>query len=73
MRRYSSSPHAATIGPMVMGRRGPIRVASAPARAENSSIRIVTGMVASPASSGVKPETYCSCSTSRKPDAASAP
>ena len=39
-------------GPNVIGHRGPMRWPSAPARPENSSMRIVGGIVARPASSG---------------------
>ena len=42
-----------TSGPTVSGRRAPIRWASAPARAEKTSISSVTGSEAAPASIGV--------------------
>ena len=56
-----------------MGHRGPIRVPSAPACDENSSIRIVTGIVASPASSGEKPDDVLQLLHQQEPRAASAP
>ena len=40
-------------GPTVRGRRGPIRCAIAPERAEKASISRVTGSEAAPASIGV--------------------
>ncbi len=40
-------------GPTVSGIRGPIRCASAPARAEPTSISAVIGRVEAPASTGV--------------------
>ena len=39
-------------GPSVIGRRGPMRWASAPARDDPSSMIIVSGNVAEPAASG---------------------
>ena len=45
-------PAAITSGPTVSGIRGPIRCASAPERAENTSISAVTGSDAAPASIG---------------------
>jgi hypothetical protein len=60
----SSTPPAATSGPAVSSGRGPIRWASAPTRAENSSISAVTGSTAVPAGSGSNPATTCRCSTS---------
>ena len=48
----SSIPSAITSGPTVSGIRGPIRWARAPERAENSSIRSVTGSEAAPAAIG---------------------
>ena len=42
-------PAAATIGPIVIGRRGPMRCASRPIRAESSNITTVTGSNALPA------------------------
>ena len=47
MRVINSMPTAITAGPRVIGTRGPIRWASAPARAENASMIIVIGSVAS--------------------------
>ena len=44
-------PTATTRGPMVIGQRGPMRCASAPARADNSSMHAVIGSNAAPASS----------------------
>ena len=44
-------PTATTNGPMVIGQRGPMRCASAPARAENSSMHTVIGSNDAPASS----------------------
>ena len=41
--------------PAVIGQRGPIRWASAPAREESSSISRVTGSSAAPAAIGEKP------------------
>jgi hypothetical protein len=41
------------IGPTPIGRRGPIRDASAPNRPDSNSIRTVIGVVAAPASNGV--------------------
>ena len=73
MRRRSSSPAALISGPTVIGSRGPIRCASAPARAENTSMITVTGSSAVPAISGLNPATTCSCSTSRRNTTPSAP
>ena len=44
-------PTATTRGPIVIGQRGPMRSASAPARAENSSMQTVIGNSEAPASS----------------------
>ncbi len=44
-------PTATTNGPMVIGHRGPMRCASAPARAENSNMHMVIGSNDAPASS----------------------
>jgi hypothetical protein len=43
-------PAAATIGPTVIGHRGPIRVARRPIRAESNSMTTVIGSKALPAS-----------------------
>ena len=72
-RSISSRPAAETSGPTVMGSRGPIRPASAPARAENTSMTAVSGSSAVPAASGLKPATVCSCSTSIRNTTPSAP
>ena len=48
---------AAMIGPMVIGRRGPIRWARAPDRADSTSISPVTGSRAVPPASGLYPAT----------------
>ena len=48
----SSIPAAITSGPIVSGTAGPIRCASAPERAEKSSISAVTGSEAAPAAIG---------------------
>ena len=45
-------PTPAIIGPTVIGMRGPIRCASAPMRAENSSIIAVSGSSDAPAAMG---------------------
>ena len=56
-RRPASSVPAATIsGPTVIGSRGPIRVASAPARGESSVISAIVGSRAAPAGRGVVAE-----------------
>ena len=52
--RVSSSIAAATrSGPTVIGIRGPMRSARAPARDDSSSMASVIGTVAAPACSGV--------------------
>ena len=51
-RLSSARPAAMHRGPTVIGRRGPIRSASMPARADRRSMRPVTGSVASPACMG---------------------
>ncbi len=66
MRRYSSTPQAATSGPSDIGSRGPMRAARAPERAESTSMMPVTGSRAVPASNGEKPLTTCMLTTSRK-------
>ena len=50
MRVISRAPTATSSGPTVICRRGPIRAAIAPDRAESASIRIVIGKLAAPAS-----------------------
>ena len=50
MRTNSTSAAAASSGPTVMGRRGPIREASAPKRPDSTNIITVIGVVAAPAS-----------------------
>ena len=62
-RSRSSSPHAATSGPTVIGIRGPIRPARRPTRAENSNMITVSGSSVVPAATGLNPATICSCST----------
>ncbi len=64
-RLSTSNPAPASSGPTVSCSRGPIRVASAPERADSDSIRMVTGNSASPASNGEYPSTVWSWSTSR--------
>ena len=73
IRGSSSRPAAAINGPMVIGSRGPIRPASAPARAENASMITVNGSSAVPAATGLKPATVCNCSTSSRNTTPSAP
>ena len=51
MRVNSSSPTAMTIGPIVIGRRAPMRCASAPDRGESKNISNVIGTSDAPASS----------------------
>ena len=65
-RSSRSRPAALTSGPTVIGSRGPMRPASAPARAENSSMITVIGSSAAPAAMGANPATVCSCSTSSR-------
>ena len=72
-RSISSSPPPTTSGPTVIGSRGPMRPASAPARAENTSMIAVSGSSAVPAASGLNPATVCSCSTSIRNTTPSAP
>ena len=48
-------------GPTVIGMRGPILCASAPARAENASMTSVMGRVDTPAASADHPAPSCSC------------
>ncbi len=50
-RARRATPAPATMGPIVMGRRGPIRWESAPIRAENRSMNRVIGSSDAPASS----------------------
>ena len=52
IRVINSSPMATTHGPTVIGKRGPIRCARAPARAENSNMMMVSGNSDAPASNG---------------------
>jgi len=52
MRVIISIPSAMTSGPMVSGIFAPTRWAKAPERAENRSIRTVTGSDAAPAAIG---------------------
>ncbi|CAM5702478.1 hypothetical protein KAURM247S_01834 [Kitasatospora aureofaciens] len=66
MRSISNTPAAHSSGPTVSGTRGPIRLPSRPARADRVSISSVIGTRAKPETSGEKPETICSCTTSRK-------
>ena len=51
MRAINATPTAAMSGPTVMGIRGPVRCASAPAHGEPISMMIVMGSVARPAAS----------------------
>ncbi len=62
----SARPVPATMGPTVMGRRGPMRWARRPALADRVSIRIVTGSRAAPASIGENPTAFCRTTGSRK-------
>jgi hypothetical protein len=55
-----------TTSPAVIGIRGPIFWASAPARADSSSINSVTGTIDVPAAIGEYPATTCSVTTNRK-------
>ena len=55
MRASRSSPPAQTSGPTVIGSRGPMRSASAPARAERSSISAVTGQERGPRGERLEP------------------
>ena len=50
MRVISRVPTATSNGPTVICRRGPMRAASAPDRADSASMRIVMGKLAAPAS-----------------------
>ena len=50
-------------GPTVICARGPMRCASAPDRDDSSTIMIVSGTSADPASSAEYPSDFCSCST----------
>ena len=52
IRRSSTMPAPTTTGPTDICRRGPIRVARAPERAEKASMRAVRGRSELPASSG---------------------
>ena len=65
-RPRSAMPTATISGPMVIGMRGPMRCASAPARAESSSMQAVIGNSDAPASSAEYPRSVCRCTTSRK-------
>src|SRR5215467_1336743 len=66
MRVISTIPIETTTSPAVIGIRGPIFWASAPARADSSSIRSVTGTSDAPAAIGEYPATTCSVTTNRK-------
>jgi hypothetical protein len=66
IRPISTIPAAATSSPAAIGRLGPIRWASAPAREDSSSISTVSGSRAVPAATAEKPETTCRFSTNRK-------
>ncbi|PBC71282.1 hypothetical protein BX265_5879 [Streptomyces sp. TLI_235] len=66
IRSISSTPAAQIIGPRKSGSRGPIARPSRPARLENASISTVIGTRATPATSGVKPDTTCSCTVSSR-------
>lgn len=66
IRDISSRAPAQSRMPAVIGSRGPNRLASSPARDDSSSIRIVTGIIEVPASSGEKPADTCSWTTRRK-------
>jgi hypothetical protein len=65
-------PVPATIGPTVIGIRGPMRVASRPARADPNSMMTVIGSNAAPDAIGEKPTTVCSWIGSRKKEPARA-
>ena len=60
------------IGPRLIGMRGPMRVASRPARAEPNSMMIVIGSSAAPEAIGEKSTTVCSWIGRRKNAPASA-
>ncbi len=68
-----STPTAHSSGPIVIGRRGPIRLESAASREDRSSRKIVIGRLASPDTSGLKPVVTCSWMTRKKSTDASAP
>ena len=65
-------PPAITIGPNVIGIRGPIRVPSAPPLDASSSMQSVIGNVARPAARAPYPPTVWSCSTRKNRIAPSA-
>ena len=54
-RANNATPTPATIGPTVICRRGPMRCASAPLRAENRNMSTVIGSSDAPAASGEYP------------------
>src|SRR5262249_1709855 len=66
IRENSSMPSATIIGPMVIGMRGPMRCASAPARSENNSVITVTGNSDAPAAIGEWPSATWSSNTTSK-------
>ena len=73
MRVSRSIAAATTSGPTVIGMRGPMRSARAPARADSRSIASVIGTVAAPACSGVYPSGPWSTRPRRKNTTPSAP
>ena len=66
------TPMAITIGPNVIGIRGPIRAPRAPPREARNSMQSVIGRVASPAASAPYPPTVWSWSTRKNRIAPSA-
>ena len=66
MRVMAKMPPAMTSGPAVMGKRGPMRWASAPARADRASMSRVTGSIDAPAASGEYLSTVWRNTTSMK-------
>ncbi len=69
----STTPTAHTIGPTVIGSRGPIRAAMIEVREESSSIVIGSTRVATPAWIGSYPSVTWSCSTRKNSTAPRAP
>ena len=70
IRSSSSTPTAITIGPTVIGIRGPIRMPSRPPREASSSITSVIGTNAAPAASAPYPLTVWSWMVTKKLDRA---
>ena len=66
------APSAITIGPTVIGIRGPMRLPSSPPLPARKIMQIVMGSVPAPARRAPYPSTVCSCSTRKNGIAPSA-